>query len=168
MITTDIASPTYSSLATDSRSQLDELLSIYKAYLDDLGRMGARQETLRQFYLSVVSALFVFLSLTSTTNALFTVQYPAQLLVAAVGMGFCGLWTIHMKSFAELFRCKMEILKSLETRLNEHPYTEEGRDLTAHHYVRLTRVDRYVAIVFLYLFIALAFFKVFTFWNRPA
>jgi hypothetical protein len=40
-----------------------KLIEQYKAYLADVGNIGTRHENTRRFYLSIVSALFVFLSL---------------------------------------------------------------------------------------------------------
>lgn len=61
-----------------SAGQEQATLEIYKAYLDDLGRIGSRQEILRQFYLSVISALFVFLSLAGGTGVLASLQGVAE------------------------------------------------------------------------------------------
>jgi hypothetical protein len=41
----------------------ETLLELFKTYLDDLGRIGSRHENVRTFYVSVISALFVFLAM---------------------------------------------------------------------------------------------------------
>jgi hypothetical protein len=45
-------------------------VEMYKAYLEDLGRIGGRHENARKFYVSVISALFVFLSMAGTGGLL--------------------------------------------------------------------------------------------------
>ena len=139
----------------------ETLLAVFKAYLDDLGRLGGRHETARQFYLSVISALFVFLSLTGSTGPLVSFRGAARILVGIVGMLLCFLWAAHMHSFGLLFEAKLAQLRSLETelRLPAKPFTNDAEALKAAHYVHITSLDMGVAIALSILFLLLMFFK---------
>ncbi|HEY2851466.1 MAG TPA: hypothetical protein VGJ18_01380 [Gemmatimonadaceae bacterium] len=138
----------------------DTVFAIYKAYLDDLGRVGSRQDTVRQLYISLISALFVFLSATATTGALFSIQRSAQVLVGAIGGCLCVLWAIHMRSFGSLFHSKLGVLRRLEEQLPARPFTDETPQLASHHYIHVTNVDTGIAVVLTCLFAALVYYKV--------
>ena len=144
---------------TGDADTTDIVLSIYKAYLDDLGRIGARHETLRQFYLSVISALFVFLSLAGSTGALLPVHDEVLRLVGGVGLLICLSWFLHMWTFGTIYRAKRHALAEGEAKLPFTPFTIEKTFLSGQNYFRLTIIDRFVAIVFAILFLVLVSFK---------
>src|SRR5688500_11580516 len=87
----------------------DLTLNLHGSYLQDLGRIGGSHETSRQFYVSVISALFVFLSMTGSTGALVTIGERVQQLVGAFGVVVCVLWFLHMRSFARLYDAKRKV-----------------------------------------------------------
>lgn len=131
------------------------VLDLYRMYLDDLGRIGARHETLRTFYLSVISALFVFLSLAGPTGALLTIQAGVRGLAGGVGALISLSWLLHMWSFAGLYKAKRHTLTEAEKHLPFKPFTVEKAELDNMARPRLTTVDRIVAIIFGMLFIVL-------------
>ena len=136
-------------------------LELYKAYLDDLGRMGGRHEVARAFYLSVISALFVFLSLSGTTGPLVAVSAGVQIVVCLVGILISLVWFLHMCSFGTLFRAKKHMLVQAETeaKFPIKPFTEEAVFLQSNKRLRLTVIDRLVSVAFAVLFAALAVLK---------
>ncbi len=137
----------------------DVLIAQFKAYLDDLGRIGGRHEELRKFYLSVISALFVYVSLAGKDGVLGD-QGPGVLgVVGLVGVAICLLWFFHMRSFNVLFLAKIETLAELEPRLAFPLFATESAKLRSKSYTPLTTVDQVVAIVLGVLFMALLYFK---------
>jgi hypothetical protein len=145
------------------------VIPVYTAYLEDLGRIGGRHETIRAFYLSVVTAVFAFLALAGQEGPLQRMAGLVQILVAIVGIAISAAWFLHMWSFAQLYRAKFETLHKLEKKLGIEPFTmeqnalEEGRSyrpFTAEHRapskrVRVTIIDRYIAVIFGVLFLVL-------------
>ena len=77
-------------------------VEMYKAYLEDLGRIGGRHENARKFYISVISALFVFLSMAGTGGLFANVQGWVFGVVGIVGILICLAWFDHMTSFGKL------------------------------------------------------------------
>lgn len=151
-------------MAPDSAMTDKEVcLELYKAYLEDLGRIGGRHETLRQFYLSVISALFVFLALAGGTDALLgKVRGSVLIVVGLVGAMVCVSWLLHMWSFARLFKIKKKTLGELESAF-QFSVTPFSRELQLDvdpkfRRPRLTSVDRLMASIFIVLFVALMFF----------
>jgi hypothetical protein len=136
-------------------------LEAYTAYLDDLGRLGGRHETLRQFYLSVVSALFVFLALAGGTDSLLqNVRGFVVFIGGGVGVLVCIAWILHMGSFGNLFEAKTATLVEMEKALewSVKPFEYEGNHSAAKRRRRLTNIDRFVASIFIVLFSALTLF----------
>ncbi len=68
----------------------------YKAYLQDVGNIGVRHENSRKFYLSVVSALFVFVSMAGEKGVFVNVQWHVLTLAGLVGILLCVVWVMHM------------------------------------------------------------------------
>src|SRR5712692_4379653 len=86
----------------------------YKSYLQDVGNIGTRHENSRRFFLSVVSALFVFLSMAGKDGPLKVVEGPVKTLVGIVGIILCVVWVMHMQSFGAIYRAKFDVLRAIE------------------------------------------------------
>ena len=139
----------------------DTILEMFKAYLEDLGRIGGRQESARAFYLSVISALFAFLTLAGTSGSrLFNVQGTAYFIAGLVGISICVLWFSHMRSFFELFEAKLETLRELEKNLPFPLFATEKLKLDSRDYRHITVIDTLVALAFVLLFAGLIYANV--------
>lgn len=133
----------------------DQEVAIYKAYLDDLGRLGGRHEVLRAFYLSIVTALTAIIGLTGPTGPLSGRSAQIQLGVGAVGLLVALLWSAHMASFGSYFKAKKLTLVDLEQGWTITPFTREAENLPGKSRLRVTYVDQVVAVAFMLLFGAL-------------
>ena len=143
----------------ECNNEKNVLLALYQAYLEDMGRIGARHETLRQFYVSVISAVFVFLAMAGSEGVFHAVQGAVLVTVAFVGMIICVSWFLQMGSFARLFTAKRATLCRLEQRLPFQLFATEDDELQKTSRIRLTTLDRIVAVAFILLFVALLLFK---------
>src|SRR5260221_5313750 len=81
-------------------------LQEYKAYLEDIGRIGERYECSKNFYVSLITALFTFLALAGKDKRVFKLDLGFIWLVAFVGVGICSVWIAHTRSVSVLFRFK--------------------------------------------------------------
>jgi hypothetical protein len=133
----------------------------YKCYLQDIGNIGTRHENSRRFYLSVVSALFVFLSMTGENGPFLNMKFAVQIIVGIVGGIMCIVWVIHMQSFRAIFKVKFKVIVEIEKEnrlLNiferEHKYLNSDN-----HYNPLTVIDSIAPYVFMLLFITIMFIK---------
>jgi hypothetical protein len=140
------------------KSEQEIRLEVYRAYLEDLGRLGGRHETLRQFYLSVISALAAFLALAGK-DGLFQGVREVATVVGLVGALICLAWCLHMGRFADLFSAKAKTLRQMESGLPSTPFALEDQALAGMSYPRLTRVDQGVGLAFIVLFAALVYVK---------
>lgn len=134
--------------------------AIYQAYLEDLGRIGSRHETLRAFYVSLISALFVFLSLGGADGALIELRRQAQILIALIGALISVSWFLHMWSLAVLFSAKLHTLCEIEEKLPLQPFSLERKYLSRVRRVRITVADRVIALIFAILFFSLLLLSV--------
>ena len=133
----------------------------YKSYLQDVGNIGTRHENSRRFYLSVVSALFVFLSMASQDGPFHVVHGTVLVLVGLVGIILCMAWVMHMQSFAAIYRAKFDVLRAMEEKHNLfHVFDEEWKRLKDDpRYRLLTFIDSVTPVIFAALFIAVILLK---------
>ena len=148
----------------------DHLLEQYKAYLEDIGRIGERYESSKNFYITVISALFTFLALAGKEGGIFTLDKPFLWLVAGFGVGLCTIWIAHTHSVTVLFRFKFRILAEIEQEAKLHPAIaheslwlfkpcSRPEGLQDLKYIPVTPINIRVAVLFIILFIALPFLK---------
>ena len=133
----------------------------HKAYLQDVGNIGVRHENSTKFYLSVVSALFVLVSMAGGDGIFASVQGHVLTLATAVGILLCIVWIMHMQSFAAIYRATFDVLRTIE---NKHDlfqrFDEEWKLLDANlRFKRLTFIDSIFPMLFLFVFVALLFLK---------
>lgn len=138
-----------------------EHLEQYKAYLQDVGNIGARHESSRHFYLSVVSALFVFLAMAGPNGLFEAVHGKVLVLVGAFGLAMCVVWVLHMQSFGAIYRAKFGVLRAIEQKHQLfHVFDEEWKLLQADpRYKLLTWIDSVMPVLFAGLFVALMLIK---------
>jgi hypothetical protein len=135
---------------TDPRDPTTNETSIYTAYLSDLGRIGERHQTLRQFYVSVITALLTFVGLSKANDALFNAAREVRIAAGIVGIAMCALWAFQMVSFRSIYSAKVAVLKKMEEKWLIRPFTTEEE-----HHPRLTTIDILAAIFMGILFLFL-------------
>jgi len=134
----------------------DMKMKLYALYLKDLQTMGTRQEHVRKYYITLISAIFTILSLGGNTQA-FKVTPDLVRLVSIFGMLLCVLWLVHMISYRTLFAAKFAVLKKMELEMPFRPFTDEhGAKKEARHF-QMTLMDILIAATFILLFLALPF-----------
>lgn len=133
----------------------------YKSYVEDVGNIGVRHENTRRFYLAVVSALFVFLSMAGDNGPFLLVHGKVLTLVAVVGIVLCVVWVIHMQAFRAIYAAKFSVLKKIETKPGFYPiFDEEYIALTNdRRYIFLTLIDTLPALLFVGVFVAILYLK---------
>jgi hypothetical protein len=133
----------------------------YKTYFQDLGNIGLRHENTRRFYLSVLSVLFVFLSMAGENGPLVSVKSDVQILVGIVGVILCSAWFVHMRSFGSIFLAKFKVLREIEKQLGLfHVFDREYKHLKSFSwYNKTTVIDSVTPGLFVALFIATMYFK---------
>ncbi len=131
--------------------------ALYLAYLDDFARIGSRQETMRTFYVSIVTLLLGLVGLAGTDEVFAPVRRPFFVAVGCAGIVVCLAWRWHMVSFGSLFASKRKALEALErkAKFRLQPFVTEAK--VQERRTHLSTIDQLVAIGFFLLF---AFFLI--------
>jgi hypothetical protein len=139
----------------------NSLLEQYTAYLADVGNIGVRSENSRRFYLSVVSALLVFLSMTGDKGPFIKLQWPVQVIVGITGIIICVLWFLHMRSFGALFRAKFSVLREMEAHGLAFPIFKREWELLRDdtRFTLLSIIDAGMPWVFALISVAIVYLK---------
>jgi hypothetical protein len=149
-------------------STSDGLLEQYKAYIEDIGRIGERYESSKNYYVSLLSALFTFLALAGGDSAVFKLAAKFLWLISGVGVVICLMWIAHTLSVNALFKVKFRILTELEEQASLYPAfklesqwlfqpASRPENLVIRQYVGTTRCNLGVAGAFMFLFALLPF-----------
>lgn len=131
-----------------------DLIKQYDIYARDLGNIGTRHSQTSSMYVSILSALLVFLSLTGEDKPLGEIGYVAILSVAFLGMLICVLWYLHIQSFGCLYRAKFGVLREMEQQLPFHCYKREW-ELLDPKFLFFSRIERFITLILTIPFIIL-------------
>lgn len=144
---------------TDGVGDEPSNLKIYEIYLNDLGRIGSRHETARQFYITVITAIFAFLGLAGREGVLTNIADIVKFIACLAGGLICITWLRHMRSFGVLFSGKLAVIREIEKSLPSKPFTEEQKNVELQSRARLTDIDWWTALAFALLFVLLAVYS---------
>jgi hypothetical protein len=122
-----------------------QLLEQYKIYIGDLGNIGMRHAQTNTWYVSLLSALLVFLSLTSRAGVLSDASTGAQAAVATLGLVICRMWHCHTQSFDLLYRAKFTVIRKMEEQLPVACYGLEWDNLRDTSYAKFTGIERRIS-----------------------
>lgn len=132
-----------------------QLLDQYKAYVADLGNIGSRQAQTNTWYVSILSALLVFLGLTSSAGALKDFDMAVRAAIALLAILICGLWKMHAQSFGVLYKAKFDVIREMEKMLPFACYTREWELLQQTKYSFFTRIEGRIARALMIPFVLL-------------
>lgn len=117
---------------SESKPEFDQKLlpEQYKAYMDDVGRLCNRQDASDRYYLGVVSALLVFVSLAGDRE----VFNNDNFVLIPMATGFVAilvsvLWRRHMISFGGLLRAKYDVLRDIEREAKLYPIYRKEKEI---------------------------------------
>jgi uncharacterized YccA/Bax inhibitor family protein len=132
-------------------------LEQYKAYLGDLGNIGARYATVQGFYVSVITALLSVLALAESNTILSQLRTSTLVVVCLFAVALCIVWALTIRSYGRLFRAKFGVLKALETNLAYKCFDVEYNLLKPKPF--LLKIEGSIPVVFSLFFVALALVK---------
>jgi hypothetical protein len=135
-------------------SYRNDVLDIYKTYLDMTDRISARREKTNSYFLTINTALvglLTYLSLSDTSCPILTTHLP----IAIAGITLSYLWYRIIRSYRDLNSAKFKIIHRIENFLPLAPYDAEweavGRGQNKKLYLPFTHVEIFVPWVFVLL-----------------
>lgn len=149
----------------DPADQNTLLIQQYTAYVNDLGNFGSRYETMKGFYLSVVTAMVGIMVIGKDVSLLTHQDRVLPVLVPVIAFLICRQWRAAIKAYSGIFRAKFTVLRSMETRLPHKIFAEEDDAMVAQKSERLLGIDVFVpvalmaafAVIFLYQLVSLGY-----------
>jgi hypothetical protein len=132
----------------NSENKIDNRIEQYKSYMENLNAIGNQHSLTRGFYVSIISALLVFLSfLCSKDLTMQKIGIPGLYAVSLLGIILCIIWCIHTCSYGRLFKAKFIMLKKLEEGFTFHIFAEEWEILEKLKFKRLTKIEEFVSLI---------------------
>lgn len=129
----------------------EHLLEQYKLYVEMADRISDRRERTNRFYISLLSVLLALLSIIVGRNMLDGYQTVVFMTIGILGLGFCVLWNINIRSYRQLNSGKFKVIHEMEQYLPFSCYDREweilGKGKEAKRYLQLTRIEQYVPII---------------------
>ena len=141
------------------------LLEQYKLYVEMADRVSQRRDQSNRFYVTIVSALAAIVVVVArfsipvggASGALSDIGFLA---IGLFGLALSGVWWLNIRSYRTLNSAKFEIINRIEKRLPFAGYSEEWEILRPLEgrkpYLQLTRVEQFVPIIFMGLFVLLS------------
>lgn len=102
-----------------------DLLDQYKLYVEMADRISQRRGQDNRFYVTLLSALFVLLSLIVSNNIFGSILNWIVIAVGIFGILFCIIWYYNIKRYKELNSKKFRVIGEMETNLPFPAYKRE-------------------------------------------
>ncbi len=138
----------------------DHLLEQYKLYVELTDRVSQRREQSNRFYVTLVAAIAALLILAARLEVTEGVWPVIFLISGLFGIALSIVWFVNLNSYRQLNRAKFDIINKMEKQLPAAPYADEWELLRPKdgpaNYFQLTRVERFVPVIFGLLFLGLA------------
>lgn len=138
----------------------DHLLEQYKLYVEMADRISQRRDQSNKFYATVYSALVAVLLLAVRFDLSDSALGVAFLAAGVFGTLLAFIWWLNIESYRAINRAKFAVIQEMEVLLPFPGYKREWALLRPAHgkseYRGLSRIERYVPVVFLIMSVALA------------
>lgn len=148
-------------MENEEELNLKILFEQYKLYVEMADRISQRRAQTNQFYITVLSALFVILSLIVSNGLYQNLLYIIVSVIAGIGIILCIVWFKNIKSYKQLTSGKFLVIHQMEEKLPFDAYKKEweilGKGEKWDVYFPLTNLEKFLPLIMagLYGFIIL-------------
>jgi len=129
------------------------LLEQYKAYLADLQQIGGRLETSRSFMLSILTLLFVFLSLAGKDGTFLKIAPQLTWIILSVAVVICFAWFLRIRTYNAIIKSKFTVLHEIEDGLPFKCFKREWELFSQQKPTFLTSIDSWIPIILAVAFV---------------
>jgi hypothetical protein len=123
------------------------LLEQYKAYLADLQQIGGRLETSRSFMLSILTLLFVFLSLAGKDGTFLKIAPHLTWIILSIAVVICFAWFLRIRTYNAIIKSKFTVLHEIEDGLPFKCFKREWELFSQQKPIFLTSIDSWIPII---------------------
>ena len=142
------------------------LLDQYKVYVEMADRVSQRRDQSNRFYAGLVSAIIALLVVMGRLGVSGNNWNIALLVAGIFGVSLSVVWYINLGSYRALNTAKFRVINGMESQLPYAGYKEEWAYLRPAEgparYFQLTRIERYVPLLILALFVGIASYSVYS------
>ncbi len=148
---------------TDKDNEKNDLIEIYKMYVQTAENVSDRRLRSNNFYLTLCSLLV------TTSYAFLRLKIVDTLLI--IGMSVFGLlfsivWFFNIRSYKCLNAGKFQVIQKIEEKLSFACFTEEWKILKhtenrSNKYSLLTTIERFIPTLFIILFTILFLYSIY-------
>ncbi len=142
------------------------LMDQYKLYVEMADRISQRRDQSNRFYAGLVSAIIGLLVVMGRLGVSGSNWSIALLAAGLLGASLSVIWFINLGSYRVLNSAKYRVINEMESQLPYAGYTEEWAYLRPTEgparYFQLTRMERYVPLLILALFVGVIAYSIYT------
>jgi hypothetical protein len=129
------------------------LLEQYKAYLADLQQIGGRLETNRSFMLSILTLLFMFLSLAGKDGTFLKIAPQLTWVILIVAVVICFAWFLRIRTYSAIIKSKFTVLHEIEDGLPFKCFKREWELFKQQKPTYLITIDSWIPIILAVAFV---------------
>lgn len=133
------------------------LLDQYKAYLADLQQIGGRLETNRGFMLSILTMLFVFLSLAGKDGTFLKIAPQLTWLILSIAVVICLAWYMRIRTYGLIIKTKFAVLHEIEQALPFKCFQREWELFSKEKPIFLISIDSWIPVILAVAFVLMVF-----------
>ena len=145
------------------------LLEQYKLYVEMADRVSQRRDQSNRFYAGLVSAIVALLVVMGRIGVSESTWVIALLFAGLLGASLSVIWFINLGSYRALNSAKFRVINGMESQLPYAGYSEEWAYLRPPQgparYFQLTRIERYVPLLTLTLFLGIVAYSTYSMIN---
>lgn len=130
------------------------LLEQYKVYLADLQSIGSRLETNRSFMLSILTLLFVFLSLAGKDGTFLKIAPQLTWIILLIAVVICIAWFLRIRTYGAIIKSKFDVLHEIENELPFKCFKREWELFSANKPIFLISIDKWIPIILIVAFVS--------------
>ena len=142
-----------------------EVLALYELHAQLADRVSQRREGANRLFVSLLTGLMVFLAACLRFGVGDVTANAIMVFFGIAGVALSAAWYVVIRSYRQLNTGKFKALHELEQQLAYAFYEREwellGKGEDFRKYWRLTVVETWLPVVFLFLFIAVICFAIF-------
>lgn len=129
------------------------LLDQYKAYLADLQQIVGQLETSRSFMLSILTLLFIFLSLAGKDGTFIKIAPILTWIILCIAVVICLAWFLRIRTYNSIIKSKFVVLHEMEINLPFKCLTRQWELFSKQKPIFLTSIDSWIPIILAIAFI---------------
>lgn len=141
------------------------LLEEYKLYVQMADNVSNRRAQANAFFISVLSALLLFLSLSGEGKPLGYTQDITYIAISILSFLLCYIWHLNIQSYKQLNSAKFKVIHEIEQHLPYPCFNKEwdfaGRGKAKEKYRLITHTEQYVPFIVAIPFLVILVYSTF-------